>query len=200
SAFKFQWMYEGEDEIDVHQFVLKRKVPYVPEILCTASINAGGQDQGAQKYKGEAIVMEDVGKPINSVFGKDSNAIPEANIIDIFAGYVQTLIYAAVVGKDRKYALHRDVSMGNLMVRGTCHPYIIDWGCGRVFTENEQHVTSGRQLIGTTIYMGVRVLKKCMTRAVVDDLESLFLVLCHCLSYSLSPSNKHDDAFKKIRA
>ncbi|KAJ2802033.1 hypothetical protein H4R20_003434 [Coemansia guatemalensis] len=198
--FKFQWMYEGEDEIDVHQFVLKRKVPYVPEILCAASVNAGGHGQGAQKYKGEAIVMEDVGKPINSVFGKNPNAIPEANIIDIFAGYVHTLIYAALVDDDCKYALHRDVSMGNLMVRDNRHPYIIDWGCGRVFTENEQHVTSGRQLIGTTIYMGIRVLKKCRTRSVVDDLESLFLVLCHCLSYSLSPSNKHDDAFMKMWA
>ncbi|KAJ1661428.1 hypothetical protein EV178_006605, partial [Coemansia sp. RSA 1646] len=33
--FKFQWAFDGDLELDVHQFVLDRRVPHVPELLYT---------------------------------------------------------------------------------------------------------------------------------------------------------------------
>ncbi|KAJ2347027.1 hypothetical protein GGF43_004851, partial [Coemansia sp. RSA 2618] len=175
--FKFQWGFDSEGEIDVHQFVLDRNVPYVPKLLYAASVETNEGGNGGQKYKGEAVITENVGKSIERIFENDISATRVVTIIDIFAGYVHTLIAAAEVDCGSKFALHRDISSGNLMVKDGCDPYVIDWGCGRVCTAGEERVSSNKKMIGTAIYMGIRVLKSCTTRSVVDDLESLFLVL-----------------------
>ncbi|KAJ2798912.1 hypothetical protein H4R20_004643 [Coemansia guatemalensis] len=190
--FKFQWVFDGESEIDIHRFVLKRRVPNVPKVFCGASIGGGGSSAENQKYVGQAIVMEEVGDTIRSAFGKRQLVKSDAEIIDLFAGYVHTLIAAAMIDRDHKFVLHRDISTGNLTFRGN-HPYIIDWGYGRVCTENETRTLTGKELIGTTIYMGIRVLKGHRTRSVVDDLESLFLVLCHCLWRSIGAESDDYD-------
>ncbi|KAJ2555625.1 hypothetical protein EV175_002221 [Coemansia sp. RSA 1933] len=68
------------------------------------------------------------------------------------------------------------------MVKRSGHPYVIDWGYGRICdSDASRRPASGKVIIGTTIYMGIRILYKCRTRSVVDDLESLFLVFCHCI-------------------
>ncbi|KAJ2599854.1 hypothetical protein H4R99_003546 [Coemansia sp. RSA 1722] len=179
--FKFQWGFASELETDVHQYVLERGVPHVPKLLYTASIEGkGAASKNAQKYKGEAIVMENVGKGVQTVFVKNDVSMSDAEVIDMFAGYVHTLFAAAEPHKG-KFALHRDISMGNLMVGHSGEPYIIDWGCGRVCTVNEKVDSAGKEMIGTAIYMGIRILARCTSRSVIDDLESLFLVLCHCI-------------------
>ncbi|KAJ1807489.1 hypothetical protein LPJ75_004790, partial [Coemansia sp. RSA 2598] len=134
-----------------------------------------------QRFKGEAIVMEDVGVSIQSAFDKDGLNLSDAQILDVFAGYVHALLAAADISEDR-FVLHRDVSMGNLMVGDNGAPYVIDWGCGRVCSVDETVRSCGKEMIGTAIYMGIRVLGNCKTRSVIDDLESLFLVLCHSLT------------------
>ncbi|KAJ2707589.1 hypothetical protein FB645_000566 [Coemansia sp. IMI 203386] len=179
--FKFQWAFASELETDVHQYVLERGVPHIPKLLYTASIEGkGAASKNAQKYKGEAIVMENVGKGVQTVFVKNDVSMSDAEVIDMFAGYVHTLFAAAEPHKG-KFALHRDISMGNLMVGHSGEPYIIDWGCGRVCTVNEKVDSAGKEMIGTAIYMGIRILARCTSRSVIDDLESLFLVLCHCI-------------------
>ncbi|KAJ1728620.1 hypothetical protein LPJ72_005384 [Coemansia sp. Benny D160-2] len=180
--FKFQWGYDGDFEIDVHRFVLAKGVPHVPKLLYTANVEGKGVDPKGQQFKGEVLVMENVGEnTIWSAFDRKGLDMSDARIVDIFAGYVHTLIAAAVVDRQKKSVLHRDVSMGNLMVGDNGSPYVIDWGCGRVCTDGEEPRSSGKQMIGTAIYMGIRILTNCATRSVVDDLESLFLVFCHCL-------------------
>ncbi|KAJ2658677.1 hypothetical protein IWW48_003916 [Coemansia sp. RSA 1200] len=178
--FKFQWAFEDEPEISVHQFVLDNGVPHVLKLLYTANIESMGCDSSNQGFKGEAIVMEDVGISIKNAFYEDDLNMSEAKIIDIFAGYAHTLIAAAKVN-NRRFVLHCDMSTGNLMVGHDGSPYVIDWGCGRVCTVYEQPRSTGKQMVGTAIYMGIRILTNCKTRSVIDDLESLFLVLCHCI-------------------
>ncbi|KAJ2174197.1 hypothetical protein GGH16_001433, partial [Coemansia sp. RSA 560] len=175
--FKFQWSFDGDGEIDVHRFVLERGVPHVPKLLHTAIIEGKAYGTHGPKFKGEAMVMEYVGKSVKSLFGNDTLCTP-SKIIDIFAGYVHTLVAAAGIDNGQ-YALHRDISIGNLMVTEDGSPYIIDWGCGRVCAEDDGPRSSAKEIIGTAVYMGIRILAGCNARSVIDDLESMFLVLVH---------------------
>ncbi|KAJ2654208.1 hypothetical protein IWW48_006254, partial [Coemansia sp. RSA 1200] len=178
--FKFQCGHDNDLEIDMHRFVLAKGVRHVPRLLYTANMEGKGVGPDNQKFKGEALVMEDVGGSIVwHAFDKDGLNMSDASIIDVFAGYAHTLLAAAVIETQKKYALHRDVSMGNLMVSAKGAPYVIDWGCGRVCTNGEEPRSSGKQMIGTVIYMSIRILTNCKKKSVVDDLESLFLVFCH---------------------
>ncbi|KAJ2532077.1 hypothetical protein IWW43_003390 [Coemansia sp. RSA 1935] len=178
--FKFQWSFDGDGEIDVHRFVLERGVPHVPKLLHTAIIEGKAYGTHSPKFKGEAMVMEYVGKSVKSLFGNDTLCTP-SKIIDIFAGYVHTLVAAAGIDINGQYALHRDISIGNLMVTEDGSPYIIDWGSARVCTEDENSRSPAKEIIGTGIYMGIRILAGCNLRSVIDDLESMFLVLVHCI-------------------
>ncbi|KAJ2516038.1 hypothetical protein GGI11_003572, partial [Coemansia sp. RSA 2049] len=131
--FKFQWGYDGDFEIDVQQFVLAKGVPHVPKLLYTASVEGKGVGPKGQQFKGKALVMENVGGNIVwYAFDKDGLNMGDACIIDVFTGYVHTLIAAAVINRQDKYALHCNVSMGNLMVSDNDSPYVIDWGYGRM--------------------------------------------------------------------
>ncbi|KAJ2522188.1 hypothetical protein H4217_000921 [Coemansia sp. RSA 1939] len=199
--FKFQWGYDGDFEIDVHQFVLAKGVRHVPRLLYTARVEGKGVGPKGQQFKGKALVMEDVGGNIVwHAFDKDGLNMGDAYIIDVFAGYVHTLLAAAVIDSQNKYALHRDVSMGNLMVSVKGAPYVIDWGCGRVCTHGEEPRSSGKQMIRTAIYMGIRILTNCATRSVVDDLESLFLVFCHCLWRRYGKRNAHYEDIWSVKS
>ncbi|KAJ2357163.1 hypothetical protein GGF43_001628 [Coemansia sp. RSA 2618] len=94
---KFQWAYNDNSEVDVHQFVLRRKIPHVPELKCTATVDGGRSIDGSRSFKGELALMEDVGSSIWSAFGRVGLAMSEAEIIDLFAGYAHTIIAAARV-------------------------------------------------------------------------------------------------------
>ncbi|KAJ2244038.1 hypothetical protein GGH97_003331, partial [Coemansia sp. RSA 475] len=190
--FKFQWSFDGDGEIDVHRFVLERGVPHVPKLLHTAIIEGKAYGTHGPKFKGEAMVMEYVGKSVKSLFGNDTLCTP-SKIIDIFAGYVHTLVAAAGIDNGQ-YALHRDISIGNLMVTEDGSPYIIDWGCGRVCAEDDGPRSSAKEIIGTAVYMGIRILAGCNARSVIDDLESMFLVLVH---YVWLTYGKMDPIYKK---
>ncbi|KAJ2760963.1 hypothetical protein H4S06_001457 [Coemansia sp. BCRC 34490] len=48
--FKFQWGYDGDFEIDVHQFVLAKSVPNVPKLLYTAIVEGKGVGPNNQKF------------------------------------------------------------------------------------------------------------------------------------------------------
>ncbi|KAJ2500342.1 hypothetical protein GGI11_007883, partial [Coemansia sp. RSA 2049] len=143
--FKFQWGHDSDFEIDVHQFVLAKGMRHVPRLLYTASVEGKGVGPKGQQFKGEALVMEDIGgSTVWHAFDKDGLNMDDACIIDVFAGYVHTLIAAVVVDRQHKYALHHDVSMSNLTVSAKGAPYVIDWGCGRVCTDGEKPRSSGK--------------------------------------------------------
>ncbi|KAJ2513027.1 hypothetical protein H4217_006556, partial [Coemansia sp. RSA 1939] len=180
AVLKFQWIPEGNLESEVHRFVLAKGVPHVPKLLFAAGVS-GRQSDRDVPFVGEVLVFENVGNKVSSLFDSAGSSM-EKRVVDIFAAYAHTLIAAARIGKDNRFVLHRDISLGNLMVTHSGQPYIIDWGYGCVCDSSICHrPASGKVIVGTTIYMSIRVLFNKETRSLIDDLESLFLVFCHCL-------------------
>ncbi|KAJ2559738.1 hypothetical protein EV175_000204 [Coemansia sp. RSA 1933] len=180
AVFKFQWVPDGSDlESTIHRTVWSRGVPHVPKLIYAAKVVKDQKEKseaGELPPIGEVLIVEDVGSSVETAFGGS-----EAKVIDIFAAYAHTLIAAAKI-EGGQFILHRDISMGNLMVTPEDQPYVIDWGCGCVCSVKDGNRTpSGKVIVGTAIYMGIRILCECKSRSVVDDLESLFLVFCHCI-------------------
>ncbi|KAJ2156041.1 hypothetical protein GGF46_005453 [Coemansia sp. RSA 552] len=182
-VFKFHWHYEDASEASVHKAALKLNVPYTPRLVYASSVHCSSFYSEDDKYDfteplyGEVMIIENAGVSIESAFEELDNDAA-CTMVDIFAGYVHSLFVAAM-GDNDMYVLHRDISMNNLLVLGDS-PRLIDWGCGRVFHMADR-TPSSHSIVGTAVYMGIRILAGHTCRCVVDDLESLFLVLCHLL-------------------
>ncbi|KAJ2850565.1 hypothetical protein IWW36_001815 [Coemansia brasiliensis] len=162
--FKFQWGFKNDDEEAVHEFLLTRKVPHMPELRFSMHVTAKGPESDDWVCKGEAMLITGA-------------QLSDAEIIDIFARHMHTLISAAAVDADNRYVLHRDISTRNLMIKNDKSPYIIDWGYGRLCVKDEKRLLSDKQMVVPTIYMGIRIINGCLSRSIIDCLESLFLVL-----------------------
>ncbi|KAJ2654007.1 hypothetical protein IWW48_006350, partial [Coemansia sp. RSA 1200] len=183
TVFKFQWIPEGDLESTVHQFIVDKGIPHIPKLLFAATVTDSESNRVAP-CRGEVMVIEDVGRSVANIFDRISisSIRGRMRVVDVFAAYVHTLIAAAKLDDNNQFVLHRDVSRGNLMVADSGQPYIIDWGYGRICDSNtHRSSTSKKIIVGTTIYMGIRILHEQATRSIVDDLESLFLVFCRCL-------------------
>ncbi|KAJ2536604.1 hypothetical protein EV175_006791, partial [Coemansia sp. RSA 1933] len=194
-VFKFQWVSKANLESSIHRFVLAKGVLNVPKLLYTASVANSRGSGASSSFVGEVLVIENVGSQVSSLFDGPNHGM----VVDIFAAYAHTLIAAAKVDEDNQFVLHRDVSLGNLMVTSNGRPYVIDWGYGCVCKRSSTANTApGKVIIGTTIYMGIRILYKCRTRSVVEDLESLFLIFCHCIwrTYGNAKCDLYKDLWK----
>ncbi|KAI9504880.1 hypothetical protein BX070DRAFT_99085 [Coemansia spiralis] len=176
--FKFHWHGVGRSEAGVHRQVLNTGVPYVPQLLYSSGIDTRIESLLFNEYTGEILIIEDCGMGLwqfaDSVIDKDC-----CRLIDMFAGYVHTLL-AASTTHPAKFVLHRDISLNNLMVKKG-EPRIIDWGCGLVVNRGTTRLPSEAIIMGTAPYMGIRVLSEHKTRTLLDDLESLFLVFSYVL-------------------
>ncbi|KAJ2547459.1 hypothetical protein EV175_005216 [Coemansia sp. RSA 1933] len=122
--------------------------------------------------------MEHAGERVSSLFPSSNNGTSVSRIADIFAGYVHTLL-AANEGNESVFVLHRDISENNLMVRDGKTPFVIDWGCGVVAPKNWSRMTSVNSMVGTAVFMSLRILKQLGKRSFLDDLESLFLAFAY---------------------
>ncbi|KAJ2273899.1 hypothetical protein J3F81_002461 [Coemansia sp. RSA 371] len=171
---KFHWHNNNSSEVAVHAKVEEFKVPHTPQLVGAIAIPA--RDGGS--VAGEMILLDDAGKDIYTFFNKLQ---PENSyqMTDMFAGYFHALL-AAATGDGRKFVLHRDVSVKNLLVKNM-QPFLIDWGCGIVADIDIPRVASSYAKVGTAPFMGLRVLSERSNRSLIDDLESLFLVFAHCL-------------------
>ncbi|KAJ2147305.1 hypothetical protein IW136_000181 [Coemansia sp. RSA 678] len=127
---------------------------------------------------GEMLLLDDAGKDIYAFF-KNLRPANSYQMTDMFAGYFHALL-AAATGDGRKFVLHRDISVKNLLVKNM-QPFLIDWGCGIVADIDIPRVASNYAKVGTAPFMGLRVLSERSNRSLIDDLESLFIVFAHCL-------------------
>ncbi|KAJ2160196.1 hypothetical protein GGF46_002458 [Coemansia sp. RSA 552] len=190
-VFKFHWHYEDASEASVHKAALKLNVPYTPRLVYASSVHCSSFYSEDDKYDfteplyGEVMIIENAGVSIESAFEELDNDMA-CTMVDVFAGYVHSLLVAAT-GDHEMYVLHRDISMNNLLILGDS-PRLIDWGCGRII-DVENCGPSPHSFVGTTTYMGIRILAEHPSRCVVDDLESLFLVLCHLLWHNYGGDN-----------
>ncbi|KAJ2564234.1 hypothetical protein GGH12_002114 [Coemansia sp. RSA 1822] len=178
AIFKFIWHPKDGSEVAVHKKVQEMGIPYIPRLLHSATIAVRNQGQNSEeKLQGEILVIEDAGL---GVYDFALNAIRDGRsnrLVDIFAGYMHTLL-AAASADEHTYVLHRDVSIGNLFVCNN-QPVVIDWGCGMIAQRTVARTPSDIKFVGTAPFMGIRVLQKSPIRTIIDDLESLFLVLAH---------------------
>ncbi|KAJ1668008.1 hypothetical protein EV178_000942 [Coemansia sp. RSA 1646] len=171
---KLHWYYDNLTEVRVHKRALEIGVPRIPQLLGSASVSS----PDSSIYNGEIILMEDSGKEFSQFFKELSPGYIH-EVVDMFAGYIHTLL-VAVTGDSKGYLLHRGISARNLLVKDS-KPYVIDWGSGLIVTHVEPRKVSRSAVVGTAPYMGVRVLADVGNRSLLEDLESLFLVLSHCL-------------------
>ncbi|KAJ2495586.1 hypothetical protein GGH96_006339, partial [Coemansia sp. RSA 1972] len=178
AIFKFIWHPRDGSEVAVHKKVQEMGIPYIPRLLHSATIAARSQGQNLKhKLQGEILVIEDAGLSVYEFAFKAIRGGRSNRLVDIFAGYLHTLLAALTVDEDI-YVLHRDVSIGNLFVCNN-QPVVIDWGCGMIAQRIVPRDPSDIEFVGTAPFMGIRVLQNSPTRTLIDDLESLFLVLAH---------------------
>ncbi|KAJ2447504.1 hypothetical protein IWW46_000267 [Coemansia sp. RSA 2440] len=171
---KFHWHNDNSSEVFVHAKAVEFGVPHTPQLVGAIAIPARDEESMA----GEMILLDDAGKDIYTFFSKLQ---PENSyqMTDMFAGYFHALL-AAATGDVRKFILHRDVSVKNLLVKNM-QPFLIDWGCGIVADIDIPRYAPKYAMVGTMPFMGLRVLSKRSNRSLIDDLESLFIVFAHCL-------------------
>ncbi|KAJ2862238.1 hypothetical protein GGI22_002244, partial [Coemansia erecta] len=191
---KLNWCTSDMAEASVHKRAMDMRVPYTPCLIDSATIPI----DACNEYVGEVLLIERCGQRV-SAFLTSSHKNRVHRIVDIFAGYLHTLLVAAD-GDEDGYILHRDISAGNLLVKDDKHPYIIDWGCGLVAKKNQSRTPSTNAIIGTAPFMGIRVLYRTSYRSLLEDLESLFLVLSLCLwnKFGDGQSKSRDDNFEKM--
>ncbi|KAJ1726776.1 hypothetical protein LPJ72_006214, partial [Coemansia sp. Benny D160-2] len=109
-------------------------------------------------------------------------------------------VSACLIQANTAGVLHRDVSMGNITVRGD-KVFVIDWGYAcfidrSISDDVRSHIndtwgidvnsfagTERKQdpMMGTTCFMSIRVLVAAATHSLWDDIESLFYIVLGCL-------------------
>ncbi|KAJ2459641.1 hypothetical protein GGF42_001340 [Coemansia sp. RSA 2424] len=159
-------------------------------------------------YRLEYLVLEHCGEPVDRYVEPRLNDRPAADptlnrVKNIVRSVVRCLAQARVKGG----ILHRDISLGNVMVGANDTVKVIDWGYGKVLNvaglssntldhrkavadkwgyEDCSALTTGIEvhnpLTGTPLYMSIAVLSGANVRGIVDDIESLFYVVLHALS------------------
>ncbi|KAJ2124473.1 hypothetical protein IW147_001642, partial [Coemansia sp. RSA 720] len=131
------------------------------------------ESQCDPELTGELLLLEDAGKDIKSFF---MDTKPDSwQMIDIFAGYFHALLVAATGNEQGEFILHRDISAMNLLVKDS-QPFVIDWGNG-IHAFSADRIASKSVRVGTAPFMGIRVLNRSSRRSLIDDVESLFLLL-----------------------
>ncbi|KAJ1766748.1 hypothetical protein LPJ74_005720, partial [Coemansia sp. RSA 1843] len=118
---KLHWCLRDLSEARIHKRVMEMNVPHTPQLIDSATIKTDATND----YIGEILLIEDSGIEIKQfLINLDSSSVHR--VVDIFAGYLHTLLVAAT-GDKCEYILHRDISAGNLLVKDS-KPYVIDWG------------------------------------------------------------------------
>ncbi|KAJ2089403.1 hypothetical protein IW140_004060 [Coemansia sp. RSA 1813] len=190
---KLHWCLRDLSEARIHKRVMEMNVPHTPQLIDSATIKTDATND----YIGEILLIEDSGIEIKQfLINLDSSSVHR--VVDIFAGYLHTLLVAAT-GDKCEYILHRDISAGNLLVKDS-KPYVIDWGCGLIAKKNEPRIPSIVSAVGTAPFMGIRILYSSKCRSLLGDLESMFLVLSYCLwnKYGDGSDATRKDDFAKM--
>ncbi|KAJ1784617.1 hypothetical protein LPJ59_006317, partial [Coemansia sp. RSA 2399] len=169
---KFHWCLPQNSEIAIHRRVMEMGIPYVPRLLNSVVVK-----HPLDEMQGELLQIDDAGTSISDAILR--LRIASHTVIDLFAGYSHAILAASSGRGGGVTVLHRDISIGNLLVRES-QPFVIDWGLG-LCTHESNRVASTTPRVGTAPFMGVRVLNSQPKRSCVDDLESLFLAISQCM-------------------
>ncbi|KAJ2484890.1 hypothetical protein IWW37_006083, partial [Coemansia sp. RSA 2050] len=208
-TYLFHVSYEGNDAIFKMTWLPKNRLPEgaVYRVLedgsvpSTPTVYASGVlVDDFCGYRLEYLVMEHCGKPIvDYLQATRSDWASEANVADTVTMCVQS-VAQTLVAAFRSNVLHRDISAGNITVKGG-RVYVIDWGCAKL-TEKPSDEQAADMLsrwgfdssnvvqkesekdsfTGTPLYMSIQMLFNVRRRGIVNDIESLFYVIMDSLS------------------
>ncbi|KAJ2744508.1 hypothetical protein GGI20_002909 [Coemansia sp. BCRC 34301] len=182
---------------------------------CIPTVHACGLlEKDRFGYRLEYLVLEHCGTPIDRYMESNFEAGSADPLLFKVANVVKSVIRCLTQARVRAGILHRDISLGNVMVAMDGTVKVIDWGYGKVLHDSElssetvelrktvaakwgyqddSAPTHSRDmhnpLTGTPLYMSIPVLTGANIRGIVDDIEGLFYVVLHAISIRESSSS-----------
>ncbi|KAJ1680316.1 hypothetical protein EV182_000264, partial [Spiromyces aspiralis] len=147
--------------------------------------------KGHNKFRYELLALEDHGEPIDEYFvWLEKHKALNAGVVRTVVQQILTALGQA----ERAQVLHRDVSAGNIVVKwpkgGTSvQATLIDWGYAKITSDSDDKPDERGDdpITGTVVFMSLRVLRQFPRRTIIDDIESLFHVLCYALVAAYAP-------------
>ncbi|KAJ2825433.1 hypothetical protein FBU31_003719, partial [Coemansia sp. 'formosensis'] len=195
-VFKMTWLRTNRlPEGAVYKVLEDNSVPNIPEIYASGILV-----DDFCGYRLEYLVIEHCGTPIvDYLRGIRKNGTSDSQVADCVKTCVEDVMQTLVVAL-RANVLHRDISAGNIAVKGG-RVYVIDWGCAKL-TDKPSHAQAGYMVsrwgfdssnvvgkesekdpfTGTPLYMSIQMLFKVSQRGIMNDIESLFYVVLDSLS------------------
>ncbi|KAJ1678752.1 hypothetical protein EV182_003415 [Spiromyces aspiralis] len=178
---KFDAQYTNRSsELAIMERLAAKNIPHTPRMLHGFRL---GESNGVRF---EVMVLEDHGLPIPKFFRlqHSKGGLTHEVVIDIICQAVKALEAAS-----RAKVIHWDISAGNIVVwvhNSRVEATVIDWGYARVLdkTRNTANDETEDALTGTAQFSSIRMLCGYGGRTVIDDLESLFYVVCYAVSYA----------------
>ncbi|KAJ1677355.1 hypothetical protein EV182_006348, partial [Spiromyces aspiralis] len=168
-----------QSEIDIMQKLLDDNVPH------TARMLHGFRLDSHNGFRTEAMILEHHGQPLCKFFSYlDSRRRLNQDTVSAVVRQIITALFGAY----RARILHRDVSIGNIVARlrgCEVEATLIDWGYARL--ESASHHPNSNPnndaTVGTMAFRSLRVVNGCLGRTIIDDIESVFYVVCYGLVY-----------------
>ncbi|KAJ2826520.1 hypothetical protein GGI24_002893 [Coemansia furcata] len=195
-VFKMTWLRTNRlPEGAVYKVLEDNSVPNIPEIYASGIL----VDEFCG-YRLEYLVIENCGRPIvDYLRDVRKNGTSDFLVADRVKTCVEDVMQTLVMAL-RANVLHRDISAGNIAVKGG-RVYVIDWGCAKL-TNRPSHAQAGYMVsrwgfdssnvvdkesekdpfTGTPLYMSIQMLFKVSQRGIMNDIESLFYVVLDSLS------------------
>ncbi|KAJ2819839.1 hypothetical protein GGI24_004665 [Coemansia furcata] len=164
-------------------------------------------------YRLEYLVLEDCGLSIEDyLMAKHKGGLDSIELYNSVKSIVRQALRCLTLARVKGGILHRDISLGNIMVDCDGTVRVIDWGYAKVLDgmsldvdavniaeRNALLETTARRwayesrkvlgneeahdhITGTQLYMSIPVLAGAKIRGLVDDVESLFYVILHVLA------------------
>ncbi|KAJ2366051.1 hypothetical protein IW150_006047, partial [Coemansia sp. RSA 2607] len=172
-------------------------VDYIAKVFCSGILISNFLG-----YRLEFILMEYCGEPLIDVFKRNGENPNKKNCLLGLAEDAIKKISTCLLQARSAGVYHRDVSAGNITLRGQ-DVFLIDWGYGKVILDaldsrqkekvnaewgiDINNLTANEDardgMTGTVYYMGIRVLMGHSNRSIFDDVESLLYVLLNSISY-----------------
>ncbi|KAJ2161719.1 hypothetical protein GGF46_001223, partial [Coemansia sp. RSA 552] len=153
-------------------------------------------------YRLEYLLMEDCGESI----GEYVKNVKPGNLDRLVAQVIRETT-ACILRAHKAGVLHRDISAGNITIGGGGKVTLIDWGYAKLLPgcpyitkdiedkwglnlkETLRNEDEHDHLTGTSQFMPIRVLKGVSGRNFLEDVESLFYVVCFVLCSSGQNTN-----------